>query len=146
VLAHNGTVRKIIQKPEFMLGSFKPCGETYSEYAFCYLLDKIRDKPDDIKEVLKTEAQKIKYYGKFNFLLSDGETLFAHGDNSLYFVQRKFPFDTVTLKYEQYSVNLGEIKNKDEKAIIIATEPLTENEDWKKIVGIKIFKAGEEVQ
>ncbi len=144
VFAHNGTVRTIMSKPEFRLGCNKPKGQTDSEYAFCYLLEKINNESGNIRETLQAEARKIKQHGHFNFLLSDGETLFAYGDNSLYFVQRKAPFDTVTLRDEQYSVDLNEIKDPDEKAVLITTEPLTENEDWKPIVGIKIFRDGEE--
>lgn len=145
VFAHNGTVSGIIGKREFRLNRLKPEGETDSEYAFCYLLEKIEDR-SDIKEILKTEAEKIKQYGNFNFLLSNGEILFAHGDDSLYFVQRKAPFQEVTLKDENLTVELAEIKAPDEKAILIATEPLTTNESWKKFSGLKMFKDGEEIE
>jgi len=144
VFAHNGTVSRIMKEPGFRLGAYRPEGQTDSEYAFCYLLEKIGNEPANIKEILQTETKRIKKYGNFNFLLSDGETLFAHGDNSLYFVQRKAPFGTVTLKDEKYLVDLNEIKSPDEKVILIATEPLTENEDWQQIVGVKIFKDGKE--
>ncbi len=143
VFAHNGTVSRIMKDPQFALTAFKPVGKTDSEYAFCYLLEKISAGFENIKEVLQAEALKIRQYGNFNFLLSDGETLFAHGDNSLYYVQRKAPFNAVSLIDDQCSVNLGEIKAQDEKAVIIATEPLTANEKWKGIQGIRIFRNGE---
>lgn len=148
VFAHNGTVSDIMENGEFLLTSLKPIGKTDSEYAFCYLLEKIRDRLNikEIFEVLKSEANKIKDYGKFNFLLSNGEVLFAHGDNSLYYVQRKTPFQEVTLKDEKFTINLAEIKAPDEKAILIATEPLTTNESWIKFSGVKIFKDGEEIK
>ncbi|MEM5777978.1 MAG: class II glutamine amidotransferase, partial [Candidatus Aenigmatarchaeota archaeon] len=38
LFAHNGTVTEIKNKP---LNRFKPEGETDSEYAFCYLLEKL---------------------------------------------------------------------------------------------------------
>lgn len=144
--AHNGTVSGIMEDLQFALTAFKPEGKTDSEYAFCYLLEKIGNEPENIKEVLEMEAQKIRQYGKFNFLLSNGETLFAYGDDRLYYVQRKAPFNTVTLIDDQYSVNLKEIKAPDERAIIIATEPLTVNEKWKRINGLKAFKGGKEVK
>lgn len=144
--AHNGTVSGIMEDLQFALTAFKPEGKTDSEYAFCYLLEKIGNEPENIKEVLEMEAQKIRQYGKFNFLLSNGETLFAYGDDRLYYVQRKAPFNTVTLIDDQYSVNLNEIKSPDERAIIIATEPLTVNEKWKRINGLKVFKGGKEVK
>src|SRR4030067_3001012 len=140
--AHNGTVTGIMTKPQFALGSFKSEGQTDSEYAFCYLLEKIGNELEDIKEVLELEAQRIRQYGKFNFLLSDGNTLFVYGDGNLYYVQRKAPFDEATLKDEQYSINLKEIKAPDEMAILIATEPLTVNENWKRINGLKALRDG----
>lgn len=147
--AHNGTVIEIKYRP---LNKFKPEGETDSEYAFCYLLDRIHDK-NDIKEIIKIlekEASEIIKLGnkkvKFNFLLSDGNYLFAYGHTSLYFVKRESPFPTVTLKYSKYKLNLNEIKSPDEKAIIIATEPLTKEENWQKFEGLKLFKDGEEIK
>ncbi|HEY9245205.1 MAG TPA: class II glutamine amidotransferase [Candidatus Methanoperedens sp.] len=144
VFAHNGTINKIMGLPQFKLVHLVPKGQTDSEYAFCYLLEKINENSDKVIDVLEEESKNIRRCGRFNFLLSDGEKIFAHGDNSLFFVQRKAPFDVVTLRDNQYSVDLGEIKAPDEKAILIATEPLTENEDWQQIDGIKIFKDGEE--
>lgn len=146
VFAHNGTIAKIKGLSQFRLEHLTPEGQTDSEYAFCYLLEKINEEPDKVIDVLKNETRNIRRYGKFNFLFSDGETLFAHGDNSLFFVQRKSPFHTVTLRDEQYSLDLEEIKAPDEKAILIATGRLTrhEDEDWQRIKGIKIFRDGEE--
>jgi glutamine amidotransferase len=137
-------VRKIINHQDFKLKTIKPEGETDSEYAFCYLLEKIKENSQkNIKEILQEEAEKIKKYGRFNFLFSDGDVLYAYGYDSLYFCERKFPFGYFKLKEEQFEIDLGEIKAQDEKAIIIATEPLTENEEWIGISGLKAFKEGE---
>jgi predicted glutamine amidotransferase len=144
IFAHNGTVSAIKNHSDFKLKTIKPEGETDSEYAFCYILEKIKESPyKNIKEILQEEAEKIKKYGRFNFLFSDGVALYAYGDDSLYFCERKFPFGYVKLRDDQYEIDLGEIKAPDEKAIIIATEPLTENEEWIKIFGLKAFKDGE---
>ena len=98
-----------------------------------------------VVEILKSESQKIKKHGHFNFLLSDGKFLFAYGDDSLYFTTRKTPFKEVTLRDDLYTFNLREIKAPDEKAILVATEPLTVDERWTKLKGIKVFRHGEEV-
>jgi len=140
VFAHNGTVNDI---KSFQLEKYKPQGETDSEYAFCYLFEKIKANPDRILEILKNESEKIKKYGYFNFLMSDGEFLYAFGDNSLYYTQRKSPFRFAKLKDVQYEVNLAEMKSPEEQAIIIATESLSSNEKWIKIEGLKIFGNGE---
>ena len=56
------------------------------------------------------------------------------------------PLIPVTLIDDQYSVNLEEIKAPEERAILIATKPLTVNEKWKKISGLRIFKEGRELK
>jgi len=148
VFAHNGTVKDIMKEEKFQLSKLKPSGETDSEYAFCYLLEKIGQEKDinKIAEILQREAEKIKKYGRFNFLLSDGKILYAYGDDELFFVKREAPFQEVTLKDDEYTLHLAEIKSSDEKAILIATEPFTKNESWPKISGLKMFKKGEEIE
>jgi glutamine amidotransferase len=146
--AHNGTVSSIMYNKEFRLNTIKPLGQTDSEYAFCYLLEKIGQEThaNKIKEILQKEADKIKKHGNFNFLLSDGKMLYTYGDDKLFFVQRKAPFQEVTLKDEGYSIHLSEIKSPEEKAILVATEPLTTGEAWKKFSGIKMFENGDELR
>ncbi len=139
VFAHNGTVKKI---KNFPLNKYIPEGDTDSEYAFCYLLEKIGSNLNKIEEIIEGEANKIRKLGRFNFLMSDGKVLYAYGDDSLYYVHRKAPFHPVRLRDEGYEVNLEEIKAPDEEAIIVATQPLTEGEKWNKISGLKIFENG----
>lgn len=140
--AHNGTVTRMKNESEFALSVFKPLGDTDSEYAFCYLLERIVAEPENIREVLERECKKIKQFGKFNFLMSDGYSLYAYGDDSLYYTVRKTPFNHVKLIDLDFELNLAEIKKPDEKACIIATEPLTYEEDWLKIEALKIFRDG----
>lgn len=137
--AHNGTLREF---KNLILDKYKPIGNTDSEHAFCYLLSEIYQSPANVVEIIKTETVKIKKQGNFNFLLSDGKFLYAHGDNSLFYVQRKTPFGSVTLIDDEYEVNLSEIKSQDECAVVVATKPLTKGEEWVKISGLKIFKDG----
>ncbi|MCX7770757.1 MAG: class II glutamine amidotransferase [Proteobacteria bacterium] len=140
--AHNGTVREI---KKWELRRFIPSGDTDSEHAFLYLLEKLQgvDYISTLKLIIEEESKRIVKLGAFNFLLSNGEFLFAHGHTSLFYTKRTSPFFEVTLKDERYTVNLNEIKDPDEKAVIIATEPLTEEERWERIEGLKIFKSGE---
>jgi len=74
--------------------------------------------------------------------MSDGKRLYAYGDNSLYYVQRESPFGLATLKDVQYKINLAEVKKNGEVVTIIATEPLTSDEKWIRIEGLKIFENG----
>lgn len=147
VFAHNGDVRRIMGNADYKLTKFRPKGETDSEYAFCYLLEKIGNEKDigKIKAILELECDKIKEHGNFNILLSNGEALFAHGHDSLHFVQRKYPFQKITLIGDTTMFDLQEFKNLNEKAIIIATEPITKGENWSQIKGLKVFRNGAEI-
>ena len=71
VFAHNGTVKDIKNKNGFELTKYQPEGETDTEYAFCYLLEKIVGHPENIGEILKSESDKIRQleHGRFNYLL-----------------------------------------------------------------------------
>jgi len=48
----------------------------------------------------------------------------------------------VKLKDVQYEINLAEIKKPGEVVTIVATEPLTSDEKWIRIEGLKIFENG----
>lgn len=137
VFAHNGTVESV---KNFPLERFFPKGETDSEHAFCYLLEKIEKDPSNVEKILAEEAEKIKKLGAFNFLLSDGNVLYAFGDTDLHYVKREAPFSMARLKDDNYEVHIQDIKARDERAVIIATNRLTTNENWMKIKGLKVFK------
>jgi predicted glutamine amidotransferase len=92
VFAHNGMVPEIVKQP-CSLASCHPDGETDSEFAFCHLLAGIIDAydPTDIRhwlDRLADRADAISTLGKFNFLLSDGDTLIAHGHDRLHHAER----------------------------------------------------------
>ena len=99
IFAHNGTAR-IRHNPQFRLNFYHPVGETDSEYAFCYILDRIRElgaeKQNDLTalhRVIEQAANEIGQHGKFNFLLSNGEYLFAYANRaSLYYLFNIFIF------------------------------------------------------
>lgn len=140
VFAHNGTLYNF---KNLILKKYFPEGSTDSEHSFCYLLENIEN--DMSHKTIEKVANEINKLGTFNFLLSDGKFLYAYGDSSLFYVKRKSPFAKVVLTDLNYEVNLAEIKSKDEKAVIVATEPLTRNENWQRIKGLMVFENGEEV-
>ncbi|MDP2812024.1 MAG: class II glutamine amidotransferase [Rhodocyclaceae bacterium] len=92
VFAHNGMVPDVVEQP--CTGAVcHPEGETDSELAFCHLLAGIVDAYDaaDIDRwlgQLATRATAIASLGKFNFLLSDGSVLIAHGHDRLHYSER----------------------------------------------------------
>jgi len=139
VFAHNGDVSGIINKPGFKLKCYFPVGETDSEYAFCYIMDNLRKLGDDVESIIRVSriiwnlANKIGSYGKFNFLLSNSDYLFAYMNrpNTLHYLLRHPSHKgRVKLIDEDFEVKLEEIKEPNELAALIATKPLT-NEDWK---------------
>lgn len=136
VFAHNGTLYGFSE--QLRIKDFFPKGETDSEHAFCYILQRLKD--ENIKEWNKNSFQllneifsEINELGRFNCLMSDGEHLFSYfdknGHNRLVYVHRKAPFQRVRLEDEDYEIDLAEQKAPNQKGFIIATSPLT-NEQW----------------
>jgi glutamine amidotransferase len=131
--AHNGDL-KDFNPP--LHGSFKPVGSTDSELAFCWLmqeLNKSHANVPSVKELTHTLAElapKIAKHGTFNFLLSNGQALWAHASTKLHYVLRQYPFSAVQLKDEDLSVDLSILNGPEDRLVIIVTEPLTTNENW----------------
>jgi glutamine amidotransferase len=113
-----------------------PVGTTDSELAFCWLmqeLNKSHVNVPSIEELTRTLAEltpTISRHGTFNFLLSNGQALWAHASTKLHYVQRQHPFTQVQLKDEDLSVDLSELNGPQDRLVIIVTEPLTINENW----------------
>lgn len=85
--AHNGDLSGLRENGRFRAETFRPVGETDSEYAFCALLERMQslwraDHQPGIKarlEVVSKFASDLRELGPANFIYSDGDTLFAHG-------------------------------------------------------------------
>ena len=73
---------------------------------------------------------QIARHGTFNFLLSNGQALWAHASTQLHYVLRQHPFTEVRLKDEDVSVDLADLNGPDDRLAIVVTEPLTTNEEW----------------
>lgn len=133
VFAHNGTLIGDLPSPRF----YEPVGETDSERAFCLMLDRLRElgRGASVREKIKCiegAANELSSYGGLNFLMSDGECLYAFwsGHSSLYYTVRAPPHAAdVRLLDEDFEVNLGLLKAEDEVATIVATRELT-SEGW----------------
>jgi predicted glutamine amidotransferase len=128
--AHNGTVSRIRER---QLRQLRPEGETDSEHAFLFLLEGLPASRDaDFAVRLKRLADEVRIYGRFNFLMSDGVTIWAYADNSLHFIERTPPYggELVQLRDDGYTVSLKDVKRPDERAVLIATQPLTDEAGW----------------
>ncbi|MFX1512659.1 MAG: class II glutamine amidotransferase [Promethearchaeota archaeon] len=152
VFAHNGTLRNY---KRLELGRFKPIGTTDSEHCFCYLLEKIAER--NVTTWTKTDfmwladslsAINTAGKGTLNCIFSEGTHLFCYFDKigykGLYFVKRQQPFDTIQLLDEDWNINLGSQKPPDQKGIIVATKPLTD-EEWEPFIPgeLLVIKNGE---
>ena len=97
VFAHNGKVPELVQADGCCHPrSRRPLGTTDSEHAFCFLLDEIARLFGDMPagrapwvETLGILSGLIASYGRFNFLMSDGEHLIAYGHDRLHGLQRR---------------------------------------------------------
>jgi predicted glutamine amidotransferase len=150
--AHNGdlppaaldTIRAAAKVP------YRPVGDTDSEACFCFLLNRLEAAfPDGVRPplaslygVLRAVFQDlIVFPGTIcNFLLSDGDhvivgccpgsrpgsTVF----NGLYYIVRQHPFTTARLADCDCAVDFATVTTLQDRVAIIATQPLTVNEEW----------------
>lgn len=134
VYAHNGHL------PQFhpaLDGTFMPVGNTDSENIFCWLLQSLRqrfgDTPptrDELFNALHELTDPLSCMGIFNFLLCNGDCLFAHCSTELSYIVRRAPFKLAHLKDEDVMVDFSEVTTPNDRVAVIATQPLTDNENW----------------
>lgn len=154
IFAHNGHLNKRQMLEDMQKGSlqtslenYQPIGESDSELAFCIIMEEMRKigKEATDREIinkLNEIAGRIAEYGSFNFLLSEGEKMYAYRKgNTLYYVERKPPY-TEAIKSESKEVELL-MKPVEEKAVVVATVPLTKNEQWIKMEEKRIYAFNE---
>ena len=72
----------------------------------------------------------IARHGAFNFLLSDGEALYAHALDRLHWLQRQHPFPTAPPGRPRPDAGPVAANGPDDRMVLVATEPLTHNEPW----------------
>lgn len=132
--AHNGTVRGVKKHP---LGRFKPIGSTDSEHAFCALMHRLeRAFPGGypgapaLARAVARAGREIGRNGTFNFLLGDGQQLFARCATKLCFIIRKAPFKKATLADEDLCVDFADVTTPRDRVAVVATAPLTRDEEW----------------
>jgi glutamine amidotransferase len=131
--AHNGTLAGVVAPRRF----YTPVGDTDSEAAFCALLDDLRARfPDGkpplpaLRAALAERTRVLAALGPFNYLLSDGEQLFAHASTRLHYVTRRAPFGPAHLVDEDLAVDFAALTTPRDQVTVIATVPLTADERW----------------
>jgi predicted glutamine amidotransferase len=99
---------------------------------------------EELTLTLRELAPVIAKHGTFNFLLSNGEALWAHCATNLYYVERKHPFAHAKLADEDLSIDFARNTTPTDKVAVVVTAPLTVNEAWVQFQpgALKVFVDG----
>ena len=133
VFAHNGDLKDFWPR---LHAGFKPVGNTDSERAFCWIMQELSKSHAGVPTVaeltltLRELAAEVATHGTFNFLLSNGQALWAHASTHLYYVERKHPFASASLSDEDLSVDFSQHTTPNDRVAVVVTAPLTTNETW----------------
>jgi glutamine amidotransferase len=147
MFAHNGDLKNFAPR---LHASFKPVGSTDSERAFCWIMQELAKSHAAMPSIaelsitLRELAAQVASHGTFNFLLSNGQALWAHASTHLCFVERCHPFTHASLSDEDLSVNFAELAAKTDRVAVVVTAALTRNENWTAIAPgeLKVFESG----
>ena len=138
VFAHNGKLPGLKSMSTFRNKRFQPVGDTDSEYAFCLIMNAIaraslpgeaRPSPQKLLKIIRPIVEDLARLGEFNFILSDGENLYAHAHTKLHALRR-----TTGTSGRKQSVTL------------LATAPLTE-EPWQALApnSLRVYAGGNDI-
>jgi len=154
LFAHNGNLPESAARLP-AAGRYRPVGNTDSERAFCHLLDHLETRfgrvpagEAELFDAVTRWAREVGATGECNFLLSNGEWLFAHASTRLACIVRKAPFAKAHLTDEDLTVDFSEVTTPNDRVAVIATTPLTDNEEWTTIEpgSLWLFRDGEPVR
>ena len=136
IFAHNGDLWNY---NPVISGRYQPVGTSDSERAFCMIMNALTDKypqcPPPLPQLyrdLDELSKPIASYGTFNFLMSNGQILFARCSTDLCYIIRKAPFPKAHLVDKDITVDFTPLTTENDKVTVIATQPLTDNEEWVK--------------
>lgn len=147
--AHNGQLRGY---RKFDTGFYRPVGETDSEWAFCWILQQLRERykrrPSHMLSVftfVQSLCDQLREYGVFNMILTNGNYVMAYCSNNLHWLTRRAPFGQARLQDADMIVDFQEHTAPTDVVSVIATQPLTTNESWQplKTGEAIIFQLGE---
>ncbi len=109
VFAHNGDLKDFAPK---LHTHFHPVGSTDSELAFCWIMQELWKSHAGVPQHRRVDPHPAgpgpahRPHGTFNFLLSNGEALWAHATTDLFFTERRHPFAAAQLADEDLSCRL----------------------------------------
>lgn len=149
--AHNG---QLTGYQDLVMRRALPVGQTDSERAFCWIIDQLyqdyKIEPENMLDVFKKiagYADSLRAMGIFNMLLTDGEYLFCYCTNNLHWITRRAPFGKAQLIDEDMTIDFQKETSNKDVVTIIATRPLTKNEQWNKMIEGEscVFHFGERI-
>lgn len=125
---HNGDLKGFQPR---LTGVFMPLSQTDSERAFCWLMQELQATLGNgaapgwaaVAPLLAVLSGDIARHGEFNFLLGDGEALYAHASTRLHWLQRHHPFGRVRLIDRDMEIDLALANGADDRMVLVATEP-----------------------
>jgi predicted glutamine amidotransferase len=148
LFAHNGSV----YRKDVLHGRLRAehqnaiSGGTDSEVYFHWILQNIEDCGNDVVRGICAAVEFIYHrycFTGLNFLLSDGKNLYAFryasqdsSYYSLYYLQRDpkdWPSGAINLESKELGTLIQSKKLKDERAVLVCSECLTKEEDWRSI-------------
>jgi predicted glutamine amidotransferase len=133
VFAHNGDLKDYAPR---LHASFHPVGTTDSERAFCWLMQELAKAHASLPSVAELSATlrelvpQVARHGSFNFMLDNGEALWAHCSTKLVWLVRQHPFRSARLADDDLSVDFAQQTQPSDRVAVIVTEPLTADEAW----------------
>jgi predicted glutamine amidotransferase len=135
IFAHNGDLRDY---HPVLSGVYQPVGTTDSELAFCAIMEGLRQHApgpnlpslNTVFEILTQLVKEITSFGIFNFLLSNGEALFAYSSTRLHYIVRRWPFSTARLIDVDMTIDFTKHMTPEDCTAVIATQPLTHEDNW----------------
>jgi predicted glutamine amidotransferase len=147
VFAHNGDLKGYAPR---LHASFRPVGDSDSERAFCWLMQELAKAHAAVPTVAEHSAtlrelvSAIAAHGSFNFLLSNGQALWAHCSTKLVYIERAHPFRAARLADEDLSVDFSAVTTTSDRVAVVATEPLTADEAWTPLAPgeLAVFQGG----
>jgi predicted glutamine amidotransferase len=148
--AHNGQLRGI---KRWKLRHYRPVGSTDSEHAFCWMMERLRerwaDRPTQCRlfDAIAELCGELAVRGVFNMLLSDGQYLYCYCSTKLVWLTRRAPFGAATLVDADLTVDFARVTTASDVVTVVATNPLTRDEAWTSIATLSLiaFRDGTQI-
>jgi glutamine amidotransferase len=149
VFAHNGNLKDF---HPHLHGAFRPVGDTDSERAFCWLMQELNKAHASVPPIgeltttLRELVPQVARHGTFNFMLSNGQALWAHCSTHLHHITREHPFRSARLQDDDLQVDFARNTTPNDRVSVVVTQPLTVDETWQAFAPgeLKVFVDGAE--